>query len=486
MTTHFFTGSHPATQVVPERSSWKRYLVLGLAANALIWGAAIGFITLKKPSYTSEWSITLPPSGNTTQINLPEIGAASSRMTSPYELRSQDPREIYKYLATSDAVVKAAAAKVNMPVSEYGKPRIKIVDNTTVVSFQNKGTTADVAQAKAQALYEALQERLTELRTQEATEQTSSSQAVLRAAQQKVEAAQKRLSDFKVRSGLASNTQINDLASNIEQLRRQRAEIVAQQQEAGARGNQLSVNLKLSPTQAASAFSLQSDPVFQKYYQDFSSSSATLVNLTSKFMPNHPSVIDEKAKRDAAQAALFSRGQQILGRPMNQSVLVQLTPGGNDRPTSSARETLSQALLTAQSEQQGLKAQARELDRQIGQLETRLKTMARYGSTLEGLTRDLQIAEAVFSSTLASLDIGKANVFGSYPPIQLLADPSLPLKPSSTTALVLLGAGLASVLVSSGLGTLALRNRHSMQIQSAKVRELVPVENGHVASSNVG
>jgi uncharacterized protein involved in exopolysaccharide biosynthesis len=71
---------------------------------------------------------------------------------------------------------------------------------------------------------------------------------------------------------------------------------------------------------------------------------------------------------------------------------------------------------------------------------------------LDALKRDLQIAEAVFSSTLARLDIGRSNASGSYPLLQLLAEPSLPEAPSSPPPqLVLLGATLGSLFLTMGL-----------------------------------
>ncbi|MEB3337457.1 MAG: hypothetical protein VKJ46_08355 [Leptolyngbyaceae bacterium] len=467
MTSHFLPESHPLTGESIQWARWKHYLLIGLIVNASLWSAIALYSIVKKPSYSSDWSITLPPTSGTTNVNLPEIGAAYSQITSPYELRSQDPREIYKYLATSKTVLKAAAAKLNLSLTEFGNPRVKVIDNTTVITFEVKGSNPDAAQAKAQALYEALQAKLTELRAEESAQREASSQSVLRSAQQQVEVAQRRLADFKTRSGLNSLNQIDGLSSTIEALRQQRSEVIAQYRQAGARGTQLASNLKLSPTQAANTFALQTDPLFQKYFQEYSDSSGKLVNLSSQFLPTHPAIIEEKAKRDTAQAALLSRSQLILGQPVNQTTLVKLNPGAASRSAGAARESLSQALVTAQSEQQGFRAQAQELNKQINQLESKLKVLSRYGSTLQALTRDLQVAEAVFASTLANLDISKVNVFGSFPPVQMLEEPNLPLEANSQVPLLVAGGVLASLLISTGIGTIALRNQKLMTLNPA-------------------
>jgi phage shock protein A len=87
---------------------------------------------------------------------------------------------------------------------------------------------------------------------------------------------------------LNSEEQIKDLTTNIEQLRRQRAEILAQQQQATTRLKELSTNLKLSAGQATDAFRLQTDQIFQQNLKNYSEASAALVVLESKFLPNHP------------------------------------------------------------------------------------------------------------------------------------------------------------------------------------------------------
>jgi uncharacterized protein involved in exopolysaccharide biosynthesis len=225
---------------------------------------------------------------------------------------------------------------------------------------------------------------------------------------------------------------------------------------------QLSANLKLSAGQATDAFALQTDQIFQQNLKNYSDASAALVVLESKFLPNHPTLIAEKAKRDAAQQALLDRGQSLLGRPMSLASLKQLNLSSNNSGNSAPRDTLLEQLVTVQADQEGFTAQAQEIDQQIAQLESRLKSLTRRQATLDSLKRDMQIAEAVFSSTLARLDIGKSNTFGSYPLIQLVIQPTLPDNPSSPKEkLVLLGAASGSLFVFLGLVALWWRERQN-------------------------
>jgi uncharacterized protein involved in exopolysaccharide biosynthesis len=451
----------------PERSAsqgrWLRYLLLGLAANALLWGLAFAYLKLAKPDYASRWAIALPSAGTTTRVTLPDIGDTSSEVRSPYNNPDiQDPRENYKFILTSGSVIQAAAEKVGLTRDEFGTPQVQIVDNTTLISVTMEGDSPELAQRKSEALYEALEESLSRLRVQEVSQKNAGVQTALANAQAKLELAQNELSEFKAASGLSSNVQIDQISTNLEELRRERALIVAQQQQSNARLGQLSNNLNISPQQAAEAFSLSADQLFQKNLLDYSEASAALNVLSNQFGPNHPVMVRERTRQEAARTAMLQRGSTILGRPVNQTTLAQLNLGDGEQ-RSSARENLFQQTVSAQVDRQGLAAQAAELDRQIAQLEGRLRQMTQYGSRLEALSRDVAIAEVVFSSTIARLDLSQSDIYGSYPQIQLINEPSLPASAASPrTELVLLGTAVGSLLITMGIIALWLRPRRPL------------------------
>jgi len=444
---------------VANRGRSSLYLLLGLATNVVFWASAFLYLKVTPPTYTSSSAINLPGEGSNTNVTLPGIGQASYQNSSPYgSSSSQDPRENYKFIAESEAVLKAASAGINMSLKEFGEPRLKLLNNTTMMTVEFKGANPEEARNKSLAFYKAFEARLIELRTQEASQRDVGFQTALNSSQKKLESAQKRLSDYKARSGLNSDNQISDLTSNIEQLRRQRAEILAQQQQASTRLAQLSTNLKLSAGQATDAFVLQTDQIFQQNLKNYSDASAALIVLESKFLPNHPTLITETAKRDAVQQALLARGQSLLGRPVSLATLKQLNLSTTN--SDSSRDTLFQQLVTVQADQKGFTAQAQAINQQIAQLENRLQNLAQQQSELDALRRDMQVAETVFSSTLARLDIGKSNTFGSYTLIQIVAEPTLPDTPTTPKkSYVYLGAATGSLLSSTGLVLLWLRDR---------------------------
>lgn len=456
------TDSVTITRPIPKSrdklAHWFPYLFIALLANAGIWVAAVAYLKLKAPTYTSSWAINVPVSGSAARVSLPDIGQTSYDSSSPYSVSTQDPRQNYKFVAESDAVLKAAAAQLNISTEEFGQPKIKLGDSTSIIEFQVKGSTPEQARNKSFALYRALQARVNELRVQEFVQKDASFQSSLGASQKKLEIAQKRLSEYKAQSGLNSNDQLKALSDNIENLRKQRAEILAQQQQSNARMKQLTSNLNLSEREAADAFALQTDQVFQQNLRNYSEASTNVVALSARFLPDHPSILAEEAKRDAARVALFSRGQDLLGKPLNQAMLQKLNLSGGG-----GRESLFQSLIDAQAENRGLQSQAQETNQQITLLERRLSALSQKETTFEALKRDLQVAEAVFSSTLANLDITRSNAFGSYPLLQMISEPNLSRVPTSPKKdVALAGASAASLFVTTGIVTLWLHQRRKM------------------------
>jgi uncharacterized protein involved in exopolysaccharide biosynthesis len=457
--TDYIEVSRYSDKSVVKKGRWQRYLLLGLATNIAFWGSAFLYLKLTPPTYTSSSAVNLPGTWSNANVTLPDIGQANYENVSPYaSLATQDPREIYKFLAESEPVMKAAAAQLNMSLEEFGEPRLKVIVNTSLMTVDFKGASPEEARNKSLAFYKAFGARLNELRVQEANQRQIGYQDALTASQKKLETVQNRLSNYKASSGLSSDNQISDLTTNIEQLRRQRAEIVAQQQQSSTRLKELSTNLKVSAGQATDAFVIQTDQIFQQNLKDYSEASATLDILNGKFLPNYPTVIRERGKRDAAEKALIARSQLLLGRPISLETLKQLNLNNNNSNT--AKEALFQELITVEAEQKGLTAQAEAIEEQIAQLESRLRTLTQKGATLDSLKRDTQVAEAVFSSNLAKLDITKSTSSSSYPLIQIVTEPNLPKNPSSPKEkLVLLGAASGSLFVSLGLLLLWWRER---------------------------
>jgi DNA-binding NarL/FixJ family response regulator/uncharacterized protein involved in exopolysaccharide biosynthesis len=472
-----------------SKQHWKYYLIFWLVSNAFIWSAGLLYLRFTPPTYKSGWTIVLPGARSSADVNLPGIGNASSFSESPYGRDTSDPRENYKDLAETPEVLEAAAKQLRVPLSEFGKPRIEIVQNTTLMKFEVKGNTARAAQQKAYALQTALNGRIEELRREETVQQDRNLEVALRVAEQRLQTAQQNLSNYQMYARINSNTQINDLSTNIEQLRRQRAETEAQARQITARLEQQSRTLGLSAQQAADAFVLQTDQLFRRHLTDYSQASAELVNLQAQFMSSHPLVATQQAKKDAAQSALLERGQQLLGRSLSLVALKKFNLSADSNSSDAQRANLFQELITLQGQVAGSEKNAQALEWQIVQLENRMVDLSRKGVQLASLQRDVQVAEAVFSSTLTRLNLGKSNISAAYPPISLFAKPQFQKSPTAPQPkLVLLGMILCSVFLTTGILSLWYRNRRAQPAQlqelPSPLQDYLPERNGHIKTLN--
>ncbi|MEO0852061.1 MAG: response regulator [Cyanobacteria bacterium J06648_11] len=457
-------ASTPATSVAAPRTEakkrpnrWWLYLFFAIVLNAGLWTIAWAVLRYKPITYVSQWALLIPASGTSTNVNIPGIGNASADSDSPFRNPSQDPRENYKFIAESDRVIDAAASRLGIAARDFGKPRISIIDNSSRMEFEMESETPAQARDRALALNAAFQERLAELRAEEIRDRQERVQDTLQASRFNLEEAQRRLADFRASADISSSDQLGDVSATIELLRQQQAERAAEQLESEARLRQLQSNLGLDAKRAAEAFTLKSDTLFQQLLANYSAVSAELVTLSAKFRGQSPLTNEKQLERDRAREALLARGQQILGRGISLAEIEQLSLGRRD---DAARDQLFQQLIVVQAEAEGLKAQVSELGAQIEDFEARRRGLAQQAAVLEDLNRDVRINEAVFSSTLATVDLTQANASASYPEVLAINDPSLPQDSTAPDPLLVwTGTSLASALICLALFSLWLRSR---------------------------
>ncbi|MCP9834543.1 MULTISPECIES: hypothetical protein [unclassified Cyanobium] len=149
-----------------DKLRWSRYLFVSTCTNGLIWGTSILYLALAKPVYTSSWALILPGSANAVNLSLPEIGQATASNES-LGLATFDPRANYEYIFVSEQVIARAAKIANIPKADFAKPRIKNIDNTTLMQIDATGPSPVDARKRAYALHDAIVERLNELRVSE-------------------------------------------------------------------------------------------------------------------------------------------------------------------------------------------------------------------------------------------------------------------------------------------------------------------------------
>jgi DNA-binding NarL/FixJ family response regulator/uncharacterized protein involved in exopolysaccharide biosynthesis len=471
------------------KGRWKRYLIAGIILNTLVWAASITALKFKRPVYTSTWTLDLPAARTDTVLEVPGVGRAAQSNDSPYSnFMVADPRTNYKDLLEGPEILASAADATQDTPQVFGSPKVEVVPNTTLIRLAVNGFSPTEARQKAIAFQNAFDRKLGTLRKQEVSQKSQNIKVSLDTAAERLKVAQQRLSNYKVQSGLDSGEQLRDLSVNIEALRRQKSEVIGQSQDSANQVQQLSGSLGLSPQQAADAFVLQSDAVFQQYLMGYSKSSAELSNLESSYSPTHPKVIETIEENKSARQRLLERGKKLLGREVNDATLKQISVS-NGISSETQRSGMFQQIITLKGRAEGLKGQAGALNQQIQQLEGMMTTLSNKKSVLVNLERDVQIAEAIFTSTLGKLDLTNANTSNVYPAVTMRSRPNLPQFPSSPKVIpILMGTFLASVLLSLGLAALWFRDRRWLRLRLEKEQSLPnsdPLPNSRQLQPNV-
>ena len=459
------------------------YLKIWLLSNLIIWSVSSIYIQFKQSVYQSKWTIALPASNSSASIDIPGVGQASSQSESPYNSDFSDPRENYRYLAKTEAVLIDAAKSVNMTLEEFGQPKIETPGNTTLIEFQIEASQPKKAQAKAIALQNSLQASLKHLRRDESSDRIQDLEETLVVADKKLKTARQKLARFKLDSGLSSTDQTSNFTYNIEQLRKQKVELVAQAQKVKSRFNQLQSSLKITPQTAANALALQSDSQFKEYLTNYSQASRELANLKAKFSANHPSIIEKEAELNQTQAELYRRGERILGQPITENDLKNISADGGS--SLSQRANLFQELVLLQAEEKGVSQQRQVLQQQINELEDKLATMSQSGLQLQQLEKDVQLAQAVYSSTATKLELSRSEISASYPPVSIISPPTIPQSAAAPKkSLVMLGSLMSSLLLSSGLYTLWLKEKRDSAQNKSSIIVVPQLERAVKANQN--
>lgn len=436
-----------------KRSRWATRLLPLILGNVLIWGLAYLVLQRIPLRYTSEGAITVSGVGSQGKVLLPNAGQALSGEgnDSPYQyLSTVDPRENYKHIALSEVVLKSAATSAEMSLEEFGEPELQSTEGTTIVEFKIGGSSPAEAQSKARSFYQALTARVKYLRQEEVRQQKLGTRASAETAQRDLQQAKQRLYEFNLQSPLKVVNQINQLSEQLEKLRIQRVNVVSEQRAITSQIQQSSENLSLSPQDATDALVLSDDQVFQKYLQSYSDATVLLQSLSATLTTSNPQVIEQKETRDESWAALQQRSQVLLNRPASSQLLSRLS-----LRSEGGRQELAADLLNQQAKQQSLGAQARELEQQIEGLSARLQTLSQERLIFDRLQQNAKLSESIFLSKFAQLNVDKPDYATSYPPIQLVAEPSLPEEHDSAPGRTLmLGVLALSFIGTTGMVTL--------------------------------
>jgi len=434
------------------KGRYSRYTGVITLAILIIWSPVVMYSLTAPASYTSGFTLILPGAGVGTSINLNDLGQATTATTSPYSSSTLSPTQKYKRLLMAERTQEIAANSLNIPLDEFSKPKITLIDQTELIIVELDGSTGANAQAMADALHTAFNNELERLRADETAEREKAQRVIIDQLQAKVTLARGQMLDFQADSGLLSEDQFSTRVTSLENMKIERLELSTKYARLEGELETLSDALGINVREATRAFILKSDSLFQDLLSRLSKVSGEMQELDMRFGSRHPTLVSVKSDYSGVLKAVEERGQILTG--LSGARLMSLT----DLTVSEHRANLFTQLIATEAERAGLAEQAKQLTRQITAQEKTISELAGDAAKLDTLGRDLQVAEAVFSSALARLDTNKSDIFASYPLAQTLEAAKVPENASGPKRLFAVAGGIAATFFFFiGLGLAWLR-----------------------------
>ncbi len=434
------------------------YLGIAFAALLIIWIPVSSFLIVVKPSYFSKWTLILPGGGAGHAVSLDSVGQASATVASPYANHSVDPKINYKEIASSSQVLKAAAAEIGISREEFGRPVIKLVDQTAMIHFRQSGKTGKEAFDKADALFKAFKAELEGLRNDEQQRKEQATNQVLRSFREKLSFTQQQILEYQTHSNIVSLEQFNELTLGLEQSQHTLREMEAEQAGLQAQLATLEATLAIKPVMAFAVLRLQTDPIYLQLMDKHAESTAVLAKNTAQWGDKNLEVITARDIHDTLKTSLLARVQEVA----DQS---QVDPRLLGKFGSTGNQDLFTQLITLYSQEQGMVRQIETLKLSAIQQQKILEDSTFDASKLEDLKRKHQVATAVYTTALAKIDLGKSDRFTTYPMVQLFSAPEKPEKPETMPRkFAFAGALFGTFFVLIGLILLWIRKPYLQKI----------------------
>ena len=379
------------------------------------------YLMFEPTSYKTSWVILLPGTERASTINLDNIGEARTNGSNAYGSVSISPKNTYREIALSDAVINTAAEKYGVPASAFSKPKITLIDQTPAIKFSLKGESKEELEYRARLYNTTFHETLDALRGNEIERNFKGVESNLAEAKRRLGTARQDIVDYQTDSSIVSDQQFERWMNDAEQLRTETTTTsvkIAQQAhiiEAALK------QLNISQEQAESLLTLQANPTVAVVLSTLSSKLAEQTSMQSLYAPAHPTrrIIDlEVASLTKQVRVLVNNLPDLKEIPDNQ--LYGLLANSNTDTIKSINLKLSSYA--------GLKAQKLALQNSYQAYLHRIKTHSKDAAKLSDLQRAHQIAEAIFSSALAKLDTSRLDIYATYPLTQLLTQPGATIK----------------------------------------------------------
>lgn len=417
-----------------------RYMATFLLGATLIWAPIVGYLKTAPLKYRTDISLILPGSGASASVNLSNIGQASSYANSAFSSNSISPTETYKRLLGADRILARAAETLGISRDALGRPRIELVDQTSLIRIEMTGNSAIDAQVRGEALLRAFYTELDALRADELRVRQDSGEGPIEEYRQSVQKIRAAISDLQATSGLLSVDQFDEQVAARDALETRTREAAASLDRQNASVQTLELTLGLAASMAAATLKLFADGEYTAVTAELSAHAARLADARARYGKKHPKVIEATQGYTGARTKAREQAMRVTGLRPDKIDQLDLAPDG-------ARSDLLVELVRQEITRAGLAREHATLQTRLHDETARLQALAPTAAELEDRQRDFAVAEAVFASAIARSQSTKTDVYASYPLVQVLENPSLPDAPSSPRRKLALAAGVAATLM---------------------------------------
>lgn len=411
--------------------------------SALVgWACAGAYLVFTPVKYVSKWTLILPGSAQSNTMQLESIGQATSTANSPFGSVALSPKVVYREIADSDLVRETASEAIGMTYQEFGRPRIKLIDETGLMQFEVGAKTPELALKKAQASINALNKQLDILRKDELDKREAGTTLNLQGYKAALDAARQKITDIQQASGLVSVTQFNESVANLGTTRRKLTDLIGELGRVKQEQASLIERVGITPAQASLALRMAADPALVKIVTEYADANGLYQADTKRLGPSNPYLINTDKRRSAALEQLrFMIAKFDLGSDSEGRALALMTN------LSHQAERLVQ-LVRNEGAIDGKSKEIESLTVERARLEDEITRLSTAAAQLEDLKKNQILAEAVYSSAVARVDTSKSDIYGAYPIVQVLAPPNLPEGYEQPRRLYALAAGMAGTLFS--------------------------------------
>jgi len=423
---------------------------LKLACLAIVFIALLAaYLAFETPSYKTSWIVLLPGTERASTINLDNLGEARTNGANAYGSVSISPKNTYKEIALSDAVISVAAKQYGVPANAFSKPRITLIDQTPAMKFSLKGENQEELSYRAKLYNDTFHGTLDKLRNNEIERTFEGVENKLEDAEKRLSNARQAIVDYQTGSSIVSEEQFRRWMADAEQLRTNNTDIEVKLAQLDATIATSLEQLGVSEKQARALLTLQANPVISATLDELSEKLAEQATIRLLFASAHPA----RQKNDREVSSLSNSIRSLL---TNLPDITQIRDNQLYGLLARSNTEIIQNLNLQLANYHGLEAQKLALNNSHQRYLERIKLHTKDAATLADLQRDHQIAEAIFSSALAKLDTSRLDIYATYPLTQLLTQPGATVKRDRLQAKLVI---LATIVIYMLLALALILNR---------------------------